>query len=170
MAAGNYSATRTEHQELDHVRAIEERHIRQFPEGEIEEVRQILVNKGYVADELDRMTAAITSDHARWIEFMIAEEYGLAQNVRSPMKAAWTTFVSFVLFGAVPLVPFVFGLPSAFAISLAVTLIVFFVIGSLKSRVLAVSWWRGGLETLVTGGLAAAMAYAVGVFLKNLTD
>jgi vacuolar iron transporter family protein len=51
---------------------------------------------------------------------------------------------------------------------MAVTLAVFFGIGSLKSRVLTISWWRGGLETLVTGAAAAAIAYGIGVLLRNV--
>ena len=34
MAAGNYLATRTEHDELRHIEAIEHRHIDAWPEGE----------------------------------------------------------------------------------------------------------------------------------------
>ena len=169
MAAGNYSATRTERQELDAVRAVEDRHITMYPEGELEEVRQICVNKGFVGVELERMVSMITADRDRWIDFMVTEEYGLAQQVRSATKAAWTTFVAFVLCGVVPLLPFLLRLPNAFAISLAVTLLVFFSIGSLRSRVVAVSWWRGGVETLATGSIAAGIAYAIGLLLERLT-
>ena len=169
MAAGNYSATRTERQELDAVRAVEDRHIKQYPEGEVEEVRQICINKGFVGVELERMVSMITADRDRWIDFMVTEEYGLAQHVRSASKAAWTTFISFLLCGTVPLVPYLLRLPSAFGISLITTLAVFFLIGSLKSRIVAVSWWRGGLETLATGAIAAGLAYVIGVALRNVT-
>lgn len=166
MAAGNYSATRTERQELDAVRAVEERHIRQYPEGETEEVRQICASKGFTGTELERMVAMITADRERWIDFMVREEYGLGQHVRPAMKAARTTFASFVLCGAVPLLPFLLGLTNAFAVALTMTLVVFFSIGSLKSRIVAVSWWRGGLETLATGSIAAGIAYAIGMLLR----
>jgi VIT1/CCC1 family predicted Fe2+/Mn2+ transporter len=46
MAAGNYSGTKTEHEEQTHLRAIEERHIDAVPEGEREEIRQIFRSKG----------------------------------------------------------------------------------------------------------------------------
>src|SRR5207253_8566578 len=45
MAASNYSATRTEREELETLRRIEERHIDEHPEGEREEVRQIFAAK-----------------------------------------------------------------------------------------------------------------------------
>lgn len=168
MAAGNYSATRTEGQELDSLRAVEERHIEEYPEGEREEVRQILEKQGFTGPERERMVTMITADRHRWIEFMLAEEYGLARQVRSSYRAALTTFASFVICGVVPLLPFLMQMPQAFRLSLGVTMAVFFGIGSLKSRVLTISWWRGGLETLATGAVAAAIAYAIGALLRDL--
>ena len=47
MAASNYSGTKTEHEELAQLRAVEERHIDAVPDGEREEVRQIFRAKGF---------------------------------------------------------------------------------------------------------------------------
>jgi vacuolar iron transporter family protein len=48
------------------------------------------------------------------------------------------------------------------------TAVVFFLIGSGKSRWSPASWWRSGGETLAIGMGAAALAYAVGYGLKSL--
>ena len=168
MAASNYSATRTEKQELETLRAVEERHIAQYPEGEREEVRQIYAKQGFEGEDLERMVGVITSDRNRWIDLMIAEEYGVSRHIRSAKKAAGATFAAFVICGIVPLLPFLLRIPGAFAVSLTMTLFVFFGIGSLKSRVLTVTWWRAGLETLAAGTTAAALAYAVGLLLGNI--
>src|SRR5688500_6290330 len=87
MDAGNYSATRSQGQELDTLSAVEERHMLEFSEGEREEVRQIGAKQGFEGDELERMVEIITADRKRWIDFMIAEEYGLSRQVRSAVKA-----------------------------------------------------------------------------------
>jgi VIT1/CCC1 family predicted Fe2+/Mn2+ transporter len=47
------------------------------------------------------------------------------------------------------------------------TALVFFIIGSLKSRWSTSSWWRSGTETLAIGLTAAGVAYAVGFALKD---
>jgi VIT1/CCC1 family predicted Fe2+/Mn2+ transporter len=169
MAASNYSGTRTERQEHETLRIQEKRHIALQPEGEREEVRQIFAAKGFSGEELERVVAVVTSDEERWIRFMLAEEYGLPQQIRSAVAAALTTFSAFLLCGAVPLLPFVFRLPNPFAVSLATTLAVFFAIGSVKSRWLAVSWWRAGMETLAIGSVAAALAYAAGMIIGRVT-
>jgi VIT1/CCC1 family predicted Fe2+/Mn2+ transporter len=46
--------------------------------------------------------------------------------------------------------------------------VVFFAIGSIKSRWSLAPWWRSGLETLIIGMSAAGLAYAVGYLLRNL--
>lgn len=162
MAASNYLGTRTERQEEDALRAREQRHIAADAEGEREEVRQIFEAKGFTGENLERAVATMTADKDRWIDFMLAEEYGLARALRSPSAAAMATFSAFVVCGLVPLLPFLMRLPRAFPISVAMTALTFFVIGSVRSRWLLLSWWRAGLETLALGGIAAALAYGVG--------
>jgi hypothetical protein len=49
MAASNYSGTKTEQEEHDHLRAVEERHIQVVPEGEREEIRQIFAARAFAA-------------------------------------------------------------------------------------------------------------------------
>jgi vacuolar iron transporter family protein len=168
MAAGNYSATRTERQEAETLRRVEERHLAHDPEGEREEVRQLCAAKGLEGDELDRMVGIITADRDRWIEFMLAEEYGVTPQIRQAMRAALSTFGAFAICGLVPLLPFALGLRNAIQVSIAMTLIVFFAIGSIKSRWLHLAWWKAGIETLLTGGIAALFAYAVGIALRGL--
>ena len=101
---------------------------------------------------------------------MLAEEYGLPKAVRSPLKAAASTFASFVLCGAVPLLPFLVGVPAAFYISVVMTALVFFLIGSTKSRWSPVSWWRSGSETMAIGLGAAVLAFVIGYALKPWSE
>ncbi|MDK3073229.1 VIT1/CCC1 transporter family protein [Sedimentitalea sp. JM2-8] len=162
MAAGNYSGTKAERDNLHRIRAIEERHIARYPDGERREVQEILSQKGLSGQVLKDATQAITSDKENWIGMMLEGEYGLGGVEPHPMRAALATFGAFLVAGLVPLLPFVFGLPEAFTLSAVMTLCVFFAIGALKSRWSLAPWWRSGLETLLIGGVAAAIAYGVG--------
>ena len=168
MAAGNYSGTKTEIDDYRRIEAIERYHIEQIPEGEREEVRQILANQGLSGNALEQATQSITADNDRWVNLMMREEYGLASEPRSPLVAALSTFVSFVLCGTVPLVPFAAGMSYAFETAAIATGVVFALIGALKSRWSLSPAWRSALETLMIGAMAAAVAYAVGVLLKGL--
>jgi VIT1/CCC1 family predicted Fe2+/Mn2+ transporter len=168
MAAGNYVATGAEREEMRHAEAIERRHITLDPEGERAEVREIFRQRGLQGELLERVTAAVTSDPERWVRTMLRDEYGLPAAVRSPWRAAAATFAAFVACGLVPLLPFILGLGEAFWTATAATGVTFAAIGAAKSRWSPHPWWRSALETLVIGGGAAAVAYAIGAWLRDL--
>jgi VIT1/CCC1 family predicted Fe2+/Mn2+ transporter len=168
MAASNYLGTKAEHDDLKRLEAIENRHIELAPEGEREEVRQIYLRKGFTGDDLERVVDLITSDRERWVETMLREEYGLPSEVRSAWSAAFATFSAFLACGLVPLLPYLFRMNKAFEVSVFMTGVVFFSIGSLKSRWSTSSWWWSGLSTLLVGGIAATLAYLVGMLLRTM--
>ena len=164
MAAANYSGTRAELENMRRIRKIEERHIRDHPEFEKLEVREILARKGLSGGVLKQATEAITQDRENWIALMMEGEYGLGGVDPHPLKSAMTTFLAFLLAGVVPLFPFLFGLENAFAISISMTLATFLAIGALKSVWSLSPWWRSAIETLLIGGGAAAIAFFVGTW------
>ena len=166
MAAGNYSGTKAELDNLNRIREIEERHIRDDPEGELLELREILSAKGLQGRVLEDATTAIAANKRSWIEMMLVDEYGLSPVDPHPMRAALATFLAFLVAGFVPLLPFLFGSGPALQISLAPTGLVFFAIGTLKSRWSLSPWWKSGLETLTIGATAAGIAFVVGSLFR----
>jgi vacuolar iron transporter family protein len=167
MAAGDYLATRAEREEFRYAQAVERRHIKNVPDGEREEVREIFRRHGLQGEPLEHVVAAITADRDRWVQTMLREEYGLPTVVRSPLHAAAATFLAFLLCGLVPLAPFVARLPSAFPVAAATTGLLFVVIGAVKSKWSIHSWWHSGFETLAVGGGAATVAYVIGAWLRG---
>lgn len=168
MAAANYAGTKAEIEDYQRLRAMEERHIALFPEGEREEIRQIYRLKGYTGSQLERLVALITGKKENWIDTMLNEEHGLSNVQRSPIRSAFATFIAFCLCGAVPLVPFLFGLPSSETVAAGMTALVFFGIGSVKSRWSTVKWYMSGLETAAIGMSAAGIAWGIGYLLQGL--
>lgn len=168
MAASNYLGTKSEHEDWRRLQDIENRHIDLTPEGEREEVRQIFERKGFEGDELSRIVELITSDRERWVQTMLTDEYGLPHAVRSPWIAALSTFTAFLICGLAPLAPYLFGTEHSLRLAVLLTGIVFFVIGSVKSRWSTSSWWRSGFTTLAVGAIAASLAYFTGVVIKQL--
>jgi vacuolar iron transporter family protein len=83
-------------------------------------------------------------------------------------SSAASTFASFVLCGAVPLLRFLVEAPASFQLSILMTALVFFLIGSTQSHWAAIGWWRSGGETLAIGLGATALAFLVGHGLKSL--
>jgi VIT1/CCC1 family predicted Fe2+/Mn2+ transporter len=174
MSVSNLLGSRAERQQRELARHEESRQIREFPEGEREEIRQIYAAKGLSGETLEAVVDAITADREVWLRTMLTEELGFAPGERSPLHAAAVTFAAFVAFGALPLLVFVADLvpgvePGApFAISAVLAAIAFFAVGTLKARFVEQSWWRAGMETLALGGAAAGIAYLVGILLQNV--
>lgn len=176
MGIGNFLGTRALRQQRDRTRREEERQVESIPEGEKEEVRQIFAAKGFSGDDLERVVEVITADKDRWVSTMMREEHGFAAEEVSPWRAGLVMYSGFMLAGLVPLLPFFYLLTapvsqsSAFIWSGAATCATFFGIGALKTRFVEQRWLWGGLETLIIGGVAAGLAYLVGVLLRGLVD
>lgn len=172
MAAGNFLASRADLQLLETARTIEERHIRRYPEGEREEVRQIMAAKGFEGEDLERAVRVITADQNLWVETMLQEELGLSLERPHPLRAALVTFWSFLTIGLLPVIPFLIDywlpLSSPFLASSVMTAAAFFAVGAAKARFVSQHWSWAGLETLALGSTAAALAYGIGVLLKGV--
>lgn len=173
MAVSNYLGTRAELQRRRRLRRQEERHVAAVPEGEREEVRQLLAARGLEGDVLDGAVETVTSDDVRWVDFMLREEHGLSSKTPDPLRAAGVTFAAFVTVGLVPLLAFVVeaigvNVPAPFTWSAISTAAAFFLVGAGKGRVVEQPWLRSGLEVLALGGGAAALAFGVGAVLGGL--
>ena len=88
--------------------------------------------------------------------------------------AGWTTFIAFVLAGAVPLIPLLMTgwlTPSqTFAASAVLTGIGFVAIGAIQGVVTRFSPVRSAINTLLIGGVAAGLAYVAGGLLEKLIE
>lgn len=106
---------------------------------------------------------AIRSDEA------VRAASGRAVEEPFPARHSLATFGAFVLAGVIPLVSYVvaFG-GSEFWNAVLLTMVTLFGVGAARSLVTDKSWWRSGVEMLVVGATAAAVAYAVGALMKRL--
>ncbi len=171
MAASEYQATKAEGEEVDSAREEELRHIKDIPDGEREEVRQIYEQKGFEGETLDRAVDATTSNTNTWVDTMLTDELGLQPVKRCSRRAAAVTFLAFGIAGFVPLIPFIFPgiiVQGHFTVSAILTGLMFFSIGLAKGYVLHRPRLIAALETLFTGALAAGLAFGAGALLKNI--
>jgi VIT1/CCC1 family predicted Fe2+/Mn2+ transporter len=155
------------------VRREEERHVAEVPEGEREEVRQLLAEWDLPDDLREQVVARITDHRDRWVDVMLQLEHGFPAEPSRPIRAAAATFVAFVVAGAVPLLPFVLdevGLSVAepFRWSAALTAVTFVLVGAARGAAVELPLWRTAAETLAVGGAAAGLAYLAGTLLAPL--
>jgi len=169
VAVSNYLATRSEQEEVEHVRDDERWQVRVYPEGERREVREIFAQKGFEGETLDRIVEVITHDPDVWVDTMMRDELGVCQPPETPRRAAFATFLAFAVLGFIPLAPYIVSLGSArFATSMGLSAAGFVLIGAWKGIASHGSPLRSGVQTLLVGSAAAALAYGVGALLHHL--
>lgn len=92
------------------------------------------------------------------------------KRIDRPFQHGAAAFVAFVSAGFFPLIPYLFPLlDDAFRLSLLITAGCLFGVGAARTRVTHRNWMRSGLEMLVVGGIAATVAYVVGVVIGRIT-
>jgi predicted membrane protein (TIGR00267 family) len=85
----------------------------------------------------------------------------------TPVWSGVVTFISCLLAGLVPLLPFiVLPLSLAIWVSIAASVAGLFVLGALTGRIGGDEWWREGLRLIAVAGLAALAAAIVGAWLS----
>src|SRR5579862_8349584 len=164
MGLGGYLAARTDR---DHYMSERQREIREcieLPEKETEEVADVFRGYGMSEQEMQPVVKAICSDQKRWVDFMMRFELGFEEpDPQRARNSAVTIAVSYVVGGMVPLSSYmvVDNLRTALGFSVAVTLLALFIFGYVKGRLTGIAPLRGGLQTVVIGGLASAAAYGL---------
>jgi VIT1/CCC1 family predicted Fe2+/Mn2+ transporter len=164
MGLGGYQAARTDAEHYATELAREERETHEVPRLEVEEVANVFRRYGLTDAEVRPVLAAITADRRRWVDFMMRFELGLeAPDPLRARRSALTIGGAYVVGGLIPLAPYlVFGsIGTALPVSVVVTLLALFVFGVVKSRFTGLKPFRGGLQTLTTGGLAAGAAFLI---------
>ncbi len=169
MAVSNYLRAKSEHDQIQETRETEEYHIDHIPDGERQEVKQIYENKGLKGKVLENVVQAITKNRQLWVNTMLTEEYGLQLEGPNPVKAGLVTFISFIIVGLVPLIPFLFyqTRTNQFITCILITVVAFFLVGIARGVVLGRRPIRSGIITVISGSGAAFLAFIVGVLLRR---
>ncbi|EGR31166.1 hypothetical protein IMG5_116370 [Ichthyophthirius multifiliis] len=167
MALGDYLSSKSECDFYKKERMREEWEVDNNPEGEKEEMIEVYQKKGITYADSKALVDILSKYKKVWIDTMMVDELGILPNDENPIYNAIVTFVSFVIFGSVPLLPFIFGFAFeiqgwAFLISTILTSNFLCILGIVKSMFTYQSWFKSGLETLFVGITAASASYFIG--------
>ena len=129
--------------------------------------RTIILILGFANLFADSISMGASNYLARRSEANVADRATRGRAVRH----AAATIIAFVLAGVVPLVAYLLPLDGQgrFAAAMALTAAALFFVGAARSLVTGLSAFRSGLEMLVVGSLAAAVAYLIGALVSGVT-
>jgi len=174
MAIGDYLSTKAEKEYNKTEREREAWEIENYPDGEKQELVELYSDKGIPEKDAETIVNILAKYKEAWIDVMMVEELGILESNESPLKNAVVTFLSFAIFGFIPLITYILarfipGLESqSFIIACALTAITLFTLGALKTKVTSQKWYISGFEMFLVGGLAASAAYIIGSLLSGL--
>lgn len=164
MGLGGYLAGRTEVEHYASELQREQQEIREVPEVERAEVRELLLQIGLSPATTEQAVRELTADPAQWVRFMMKYELGLEQpDPRQAPKSAFTISLAYALGGLIPLSAyFLTRTPNQGLLwSAGITLLCLLVFGYLKSRLVGQAPIWGALKMTGTGALAAGAAFWV---------
>jgi VIT1/CCC1 family predicted Fe2+/Mn2+ transporter len=164
MGLGGYLAARTDREHYEAEEEREYREIRELPDEEEREVAAVFEGYGLTPEQSGPVVNAIRADPKRWVDFMMRYELGLeTPDPGRAVRSAATIAASYIAGGLIPLSPYIAisTVTQALWVSVAVTLIALFFFGYIKGKLTGIHPLRGGVQTIVIGGLAAAAAFGL---------
>jgi vacuolar iron transporter family protein len=164
MGLGGYLVASTESQHYRAEVGREKSETELVPEREAQEVAQILEDYGLPPEEVAPLVRSIRADQKRWIGFMMRFEIGLEEpNPSRIWRSALTIALSYVVGGLIPLIPYMIAtkVKTALLFSAIVTVIALFGFGYGKNKMIGLSPLRGGIQTILIGGVAAGAAFLI---------
>jgi vacuolar iron transporter family protein len=170
MGLGGYLAARGDAEHYDNERLREEREIVERVKDEEEEIYAIFEEYGVERSESDPVLQALKRNPKRWVDFMMRFELGLEEQEKNrASQSALTIAISYILGGMIPLLPYMLAAHAneALLISVAITLVALLVFGAVKGRLTGAGAVRSGTQTMLIGGLAAGVAYALARALNH---
>ena len=119
-------------------------------------------------------TAASRYIRARSLARMIAgldaiNGHDVARYTKLAGRGAFSAFTVYLLCGLVPLIANVLA-PANLGVPIVASACVLFAIGAVRSRSVGAAWWRGGLQPMLLGTSAAALAYATSHTIRLWLD
>ncbi len=168
MGLGNFLSVRSEKSLYESYRQRELVRVQNNVPEEIQETKSILTEKGFSESEASALSNLYKSNKEYWLDFIMSHKLKMSDpRGENEFLTGFATFLSFVVFGAIPLLPFLFKVSNssqAFLFSTLATGLALILLGLLKWRVIGGQLMSSLVEVLTVGSTAAVLAYFVGTF------
>jgi VIT1/CCC1 family predicted Fe2+/Mn2+ transporter len=170
MGLGNFLSVRADQDVYKKEQEKELREIEENPEYEIRETQYMLTEKGFTASQAEQLTSMYATNKDFWVDFMMREELEMQNPMQdNPLVSATVTASSFMIFGVIPLIPYVFFrevFSNQFAVSITFTFAALISLGLVRLKVANQGFIRSVGETVLIGCISAGVAYVVGTFFR----
>lgn len=131
---------------------------------EILRIAAIYESKGLTTPESMEVAKRLMENPDTALDTVVREELGLSEDtLGSPLGAASSSFVAFIIGAIVPILPYLLGAGSlAFTLSAALSALALVIVGALVAAGSGRNLAWGGAKMLMAGGGAAAVTFGIG--------
>ena len=164
MGVGEYVSVRSQRDLYENELRKEQIELSEWPEEEQEELELIYQAKGLSEEESRRIAGRLMADPKVALDTMAREELGLdPSQLGSPVAAASSSFVAFVVGAVIPILPYAIGAGElAFSLSAGLSAFALLLAGGVLALLTGVNAAWGAARMLLVGGAAAAVTYGIG--------
>ena len=169
MGLGSFLSLRAEKSVYRAFKEKERYEIDHNPDMEKAETREILQSRGYSREDAKALTELLAKNSDYWLSFMMNDELELANPEKeSAARNGLMTFLSFCLFGFIPLIPYLVLKDPTFSFtwSCVFTFFALVTLGIVSGYVSGRDRKITILETVAVGTAAASVAFVVGLFFR----
>lgn len=164
MGLGGYLGARSEAEHYYSERKREVAEVKEIPEEERKEVRDVFRSYGLRDEEIAPIVNSLEQRPKDWVDFMMRFELGLERpQPQRAWQSAATIGGSYFAGGLLPLLPYMLTSHSqtGFLFSTALTSLALLTFGFIKGRFTGTRPLATAIQTLIIGGLAAGVAFAL---------
>jgi len=170
MGLGGYLAARGDAEHYISERQREEREIVDRTRDEEEEIYEIFEQYSVDRASATPVLNALKQNPTAWVNFMMRFELGLEEPASNrARRSALTIAFSYIAGGLIPLLPYILFADNlaALKLSVVITVLALAIFGALNGKLVGTGWLRSAAQTVLIGGAAAAVAYALARLLNN---
>jgi VIT1/CCC1 family predicted Fe2+/Mn2+ transporter len=165
MAAGEYISVASQSELAEAEIEVERLELDRHPQAELRELTQVFIDRGVDHDVAAKVAEQLSRDPEDALEVHAAAELGVTPgDLPSPVLAAASSFASFAVGAALPVLPYLFGTGSLWPAAVIAALGLFLA-GALVAKITNRPWWFGGLRQLAFGAAAALITYGFGALI-----
>lgn len=167
MGLGNFLSVRAEKSVYQIHKDKEAHEVVHSKEMELAETRYLLEDKGFTPEQARQLADIFSTNSEYWVEFMMQYEVELPNpEGESALLNGLATFISFVIFGFIPLLPYFFmsghDTQDTFLYSCFATFVALVLLGLTSAYASGRNRLLSLFETVAVGTVSASVAFFVG--------
>lgn len=169
MGLGNFLSIRAEKEVYKMAKNKEYHEVKHSTDFEKAETVYLLQSKGFTEDQATQMTDILSTNDDYWVNFMMTHELEMQNPEKeNEFMNGLNTFLSFVFFGAIPLLPYFFttNIDSSFYYSCGATFFALVLLGVLRGLVTKEPLYKPIIEVVLIGSTSAFISFFVGTFFR----